>query len=76
MSKREAPMGKTISQICKENKLFFAVIFLVTFFLFSLLYRTYELEPWLLYGFLTSCATILMLLIGGIYGERVLAKET
>jgi len=69
-------MGKTVSQVCKENKLFFVVIFVVTFFLFSLLYRTHKLEPWLLYGFLTSCATLLVLLAGGVYGEKVLAKET
>jgi len=69
-------MGKTISQICKENKLFLLVVFMLTFLLFSLLYRTHKLEPWLLYGILTSFAAILVLLVGGAYGETVLAKET
>jgi cell division protein FtsW (lipid II flippase) len=68
-------MGKTLSQICRENKLFFAVVFIVTFFIFSLLYRTFEVELWLLYGFLTSCAAILVLLIGSTYGEKVLAEK-
>jgi hypothetical protein len=74
-SKERQLMGKILSQIYKENKFYFIAIFALTFVLFSLLYSTYELESWWLYSFLTACATLLTILIGGIYGKKMLSKN-
>jgi len=68
-------MKRTLSRVYRENKIYLLVIFLLVFFMFSLLYKTYNLEPWLLFGFLTSCAAVLVVLIGDIYGRKVMSEK-
>lgn len=68
-------MGKILSQIYRESRFYFIAIFTLTFVLFSLLYSTHELELWWLYSLLTACATLLTILIGGIYGKKMLSKN-